>query len=48
MAVSRLAVTRLRLTNFRSYVAGELSVSGAPVVLAGPNGAGKNNVLDAL
>ena len=53
-AVSRLAVTcplavtRLSLTNFRSYGAGELSVSGAPVVLAGPNGAGKTNVLDAI
>ncbi len=47
-AVSRLAVTRLRLTNFRSYTTGELSVSGAPVVLAGPNGAGKTNVLDAI
>jgi DNA replication and repair protein RecF len=41
-------VTRLRLTNFRSYASGELSVSGAPVVLAGPNGAGKTNVLDAI
>ncbi len=47
-AVSRLAVTRLRLTNFRSYAIGELAVSGAPVVLAGPNGAGKTNVLDAI
>jgi len=45
---SRLAVTRLRLTNFRSYAVGELRVSGAPVVLAGPNGAGKTNVLDAI
>jgi DNA replication and repair protein RecF len=45
---SRLAVTRLRLTNFRSYAIGELAVSGAPVVLAGPNGAGKTNVLDAI
>jgi DNA replication and repair protein RecF len=41
-------VTRLRLTNFRSYVSGELSVGRAPVVLAGPNGAGKTNVLDAI
>ena len=47
-AVSRLAVTRLRLTNFRSFASGELAVSGAPVVLAGPNGAGKTNVLDAI
>ena len=47
-APSRLAVTRLKLTNFRSYASGELAVSGAPVVLAGPNGAGKTNVLDAI
>jgi len=47
-SLSRLAVTRLRLTNFRSYAAGEIAVSGAPVVLAGPNGAGKTNVLDAI
>src|ERR1700704_1494541 len=45
---SRLAVTRLRLTNFRSYASGEIAVSGASVVLAGPNGAGKTNVLDAI
>src|SRR5690349_697276 len=44
----RLAVTRLRLTNFRSYAAGEICVSGTSVVLAGPNGAGKTNVLDAI
>ena len=44
----RLAVTRLILTNFRSYVSGALAVSGRPVVLAGPNGAGKTNILDAL
>ncbi|HEX2760107.1 MAG TPA: DNA replication/repair protein RecF [Rhizomicrobium sp.] len=45
---SRLAVTRLHLTNFRSYASGEIAVSAAPVVLAGPNGAGKTNVLDAI
>ena len=43
-----LAVTRLSLTNFRSYAAGELITTGAPVVLAGPNGAGKTNILDAI
>ncbi|HEY1707846.1 MAG TPA: DNA replication/repair protein RecF [Rhizomicrobium sp.] len=46
--MSKLAVTRLLLTNFRSYASGEIAVSGAPVVLAGPNGAGKTNMLDAL
>lgn len=45
---ARLAVTRLQLTNFRSYASSELCVSGRPVVLAGPNGAGKTNVLDAI
>ncbi|HWY16380.1 MAG TPA: DNA replication/repair protein RecF [Rhizomicrobium sp.] len=43
-----LAVTRLMLTNFRSYAHAELCVSGRPVVLAGPNGAGKTNLLDAI
>jgi DNA replication and repair protein RecF len=41
-------VTHLRLTNFRSYAAGEIAVTGEAVVLAGPNGAGKTNVLDAI
>ena len=45
---SRLSVTRLRLTNFRSYTTTEVAVSGAPVVLSGPNGAGKTNLLDAI
>jgi DNA replication and repair protein RecF len=44
----RLAVTRLLLTNFRSYASGALAVSGRPVVLAGANGAGKTNILDAI
>ncbi|HUO91630.1 MAG TPA: DNA replication/repair protein RecF [Rhizomicrobium sp.] len=44
----RLAVTRLVLSQFRSYAAAELVTSGRSVVLAGPNGAGKTNVLDAI
>jgi DNA replication and repair protein RecF len=43
-----LAVTRVALTNFRSYTSGEIATSGLPVVLAGPNGAGKTNLLDAI
>ena len=43
-----LAVLRLALSNFRSYISAELSTSGRCVVLAGPNGAGKTNLLDAL
>jgi DNA replication and repair protein RecF len=45
---AKLAVTRLSLTNFRSYARGELATAGAAVVLAGPNGAGKTNILDAI
>lgn len=45
---AKLAVVRLALANFRSYVSVELATSGRPVVLAGPNGAGKTNILDAI
>jgi DNA replication and repair protein RecF len=45
---SKLAVTQLRLSNFRSYVSADLEISGRPVVLAGPNGAGKTNLLEAI
>lgn len=42
------AVTRLVLTDFRSYASLRLSVPAAPVVLTGRNGAGKTNLLEAL
>jgi DNA replication and repair protein RecF len=43
------AITRLSLTNFRSYRAASIELSGAgAVVLTGPNGAGKTNVLEAI
>jgi DNA replication and repair protein RecF len=42
------AVTRLNLTNFRSYASVEIATGAAPVVLAGANGAGKTNLLDAI
>ena len=45
---AKLAVTRLTVTNFRSYGAAELNTAGAAVALAGPNGAGKTNLLDAI
>ena len=48
IARARLAVTRVRLTNFRSYASVELEVGTRPVVLAGPNGAGKTNILDGI
>ncbi len=45
---AKLAVVRLALANFRSYQAAEIATSGRPVVLAGANGAGKTNLLDAI
>jgi len=41
-------VTRVQLTNFRSYASAQLEVGTRPVVLAGANGAGKTNILDAI
>lgn len=42
------AVTRLTLTDFRSYARLRVDIASTPVVLTGPNGAGKTNVLEAL
>lgn len=44
----RTALTRLALTDFRSYAAAELALDGRTVWLAGPNGAGKTNLLEAV
>jgi DNA replication and repair protein RecF len=44
----RTALTRLILTDFRSYARAELVMTGAPVFLVGPNGAGKTNLLEAV
>ena len=43
-----LAVQRVALTNFRSYARAELEVESVPVVLAGANGTGKTNLLEAI
>jgi DNA replication and repair protein RecF len=42
------AVTRLVVTDFRSYGRAAVEVDARPVVLTGPNGAGKTNLLEAL
>ncbi len=42
------AITSLTLENFRNYRALSLSLSAAPVVLRGRNGAGKTNILEAI
>mgnify|MGYP000871081617 CR=1 FL=1 len=41
-------ITRLRLTDFRSYPALDLGSDAALVALCGPNGAGKTNILEAI
>lgn len=42
------ALSRLTLTDFRSYDRAELALDGRPVFLVGPNGAGKTNLLEAV
>lgn len=46
--MSRTAISRLLLTNFRSYEGAELVLDGRPVFLVGANGAGKTNLLEAV
>jgi DNA replication and repair protein RecF len=41
-------LTRLSLTDFRNYASLRVEVEPAPVVLAGQNGAGKTNLLEAI
>lgn len=42
------ALTRLLLSDFRSYVSTKLSCDTGPVVLTGDNGVGKTNILEAI
>ncbi|HRJ70018.1 MAG TPA: AAA family ATPase, partial [Beijerinckiaceae bacterium] len=41
-------VVRLKLTDFRTYAAADLTIGAQLVALSGENGAGKTNVLEAL
>lgn len=43
-----VGVTRLTLTDFRSYPRLRLEADLRPVILTGPNGAGKTNLLEAV
>ncbi|HET8728288.1 MAG TPA: DNA replication/repair protein RecF [Alphaproteobacteria bacterium] len=43
-----MAVTRLTVSEFRSYAEARLETDARPVVLTGPNGAGKTNLLEAV
>ena len=47
-AIRRPKVRRLILSDYRSYDALDLEVDGDLVVLAGENGAGKTNILEAI
>lgn len=44
-----VGLSRLKLTEFRSYKGADFSLQGRqPIVLTGPNGAGKTNLLEAV
>ena len=47
-APARLSITRIAITNFRSYAAAEFETGPEPVVLLGHNGVGKTNLLEAI
>ncbi|WP_169543712.1 DNA replication/repair protein RecF [Sneathiella aquimaris] len=42
------ALTRLVLTDFRNYTSLKVEIDTRPVVLTGPNGSGKTNLLEAI
>jgi len=47
-ATPALSLIEIALVNFRSYAAAKLKLGATPVVLAGPNGTGKTNCLEAI
>jgi DNA replication and repair protein RecF len=48
VSLPALAVTEIALVNFRSYISATLKLEPRPVVLAGANGTGKTNCLEAI
>ena len=44
----RLWIERLVLSNFRNHAATTIAVGPQPIVLAGANGSGKTNILEAV
>ncbi len=46
--LDRVWVERLKLTDFRNYEALSIDLDAGPVVLTGPNGSGKTNLLEAV
>ena len=47
-APERLSLSRLIVTDFRSYARADLALDARPVTLTGENGAGKTNLLEAI
>ena len=47
-AMKRARITRLTVTNFRSYARAEIAFDGRPAAISGANGAGKTNILEAI
>ncbi|MEZ5892557.1 MAG: AAA family ATPase [Parvularculaceae bacterium] len=47
-ARKRARVTRLSMTDFRSYARADIVFDGRPAALSGANGAGKTNILEAI
>ncbi|WP_420430408.1 DNA replication/repair protein RecF [Hyphobacterium sp.] len=46
--MTQAAIFRLRLTDFRNFETLDLDLDARPVCLAGPNGSGKTNILEAI
>ncbi|MCB9992527.1 MAG: DNA replication/repair protein RecF [Hyphomicrobiaceae bacterium] len=46
--MSARSISRLRLTNFRNYATAALDLDSRHVVLTGPNGSGKTNLIEAV
>lgn len=46
--MTRLALSHLTLSHFRSHRRAVLALDGRPVAIHGPNGAGKTNILEAV
>ena len=46
--MSRIAVTNLKVSHFRSYKNVDIRTAELPIALFGSNGAGKTNILEAL
>lgn len=47
-AAARLWIERIQLTSYRNYASAVLETGPQPVVLCGPNGSGKTNLLEAI